>query len=333
MTSTDIINLKASEYFLVLEDEAASADAIAAALAWIESAPEHQAALAKVERFWQACGNAQLHPFETVSVAPGSKGPAHRMAAVWLAGFAAVSALALSLIRPWPATQEPPALRFTTAVGETRLISLPDSSQIRLAGASMVSVAYGPDSRRISLAQGEAMFFVAHDARRPFLVYSGAGVTRAVGTAFDVNRTLNATVVTVVKGLVEIETGSGRDPVPLGRDMQVSYSTEGRIGIPRAVNTSRAVAWQRGVLQFVDAPLGSIVMELNRYSPRPITIDSPDVAALPITGSVRVNAIEDWLSGLESATGVRIVPATDDNVHLNAGTRWQQKKNTRAFPS
>jgi ferric-dicitrate binding protein FerR (iron transport regulator) len=36
----------------------------------------------------------------------------------------------------------------------------------------------------VHLLQGEAYFEVAHNAKRPFLVYAGANIVRAVGTAF-----------------------------------------------------------------------------------------------------------------------------------------------------
>jgi len=75
-----------------------------------------------------------------------------------------------------------------TDIGESRRIGLADGSEIVLNTASEVSVAYTGNRRALRVIRGEALFKVAKDDSRPFLVYAGQVVVRATGTAFVIRR-------------------------------------------------------------------------------------------------------------------------------------------------
>ena len=57
--------------------------------------------------------------------------------------------------------------------------------------------------REVTLLEGQALFRVAKDRHRPFVVRAGDAQVRAIGTEFDVYRKQVATIVTVVEGRVE----------------------------------------------------------------------------------------------------------------------------------
>src|SRR5690606_23127337 len=93
----------------------------------------------------------------------------------------------------------------TTEVGEHRTFSLPDGSTITLNTNSELKVTYDKDFRNIRLLRGEAHFEVARDLDRPFLVYAGNGLVRAVGTAFTVFiHDPKEVEVTVTHGVIEV---------------------------------------------------------------------------------------------------------------------------------
>jgi transmembrane sensor len=73
------------------------------------------------------------------------------------------------------------------------------------------------DARRVTVHDGQALFDVAHDSARPFLITAGDETVRVVGTKFDVRRRDGQLTVTVLRGLVEVSTDgedNARAPAP-----------------------------------------------------------------------------------------------------------------------
>jgi len=98
---------------------------------------------------------------------------------------------------------------YATDVGEQRSIVLADGSTIELNARSRVRIRFTEQERDIDLLQGQALFSVAKDHERPFIVRSDKTRVRAVGTQFDVYRRTTGTTVTVLEGRVAVlPTGS-----------------------------------------------------------------------------------------------------------------------------
>ncbi len=93
---------------------------------------------------------------------------------------------------------------YTTGVGEQHLITLGDGSAIELNAQSKIRVRYAEQQREVELLRGEALFSVAHDASRPFVVHTADTRVRALGTLFDVYRKPAETTVTVIQGTVAV---------------------------------------------------------------------------------------------------------------------------------
>jgi transmembrane sensor len=93
---------------------------------------------------------------------------------------------------------------YSTALGEQRSIQFEDGSTVELNSRSKIRVKYSKQERDVDLIEGQALFHVAHDVSRPFIVAVGATRVRAVGTQFDVYKRSNSTVVTVVEGRVAV---------------------------------------------------------------------------------------------------------------------------------
>ena len=93
-----------------------------------------------------------------------------------------------------------------TAVGEQKTITLPDNSVVQLNTNSRIQFDYDGGVRAVYLHQGEAHFTVAKNPDRPFEVYAGTGLVRAIGTAFSVtlNDRSDEVNVLVTEGVVEI---------------------------------------------------------------------------------------------------------------------------------
>ena len=119
---------------------------------------------------------------------------------LWMA--AAVSACVLGSAGLYLYTERNKTI--STETGEQRFVSLVDGSTVELNSRSRVRIRFSGAERDVDLIEGQALFHVAHDAARPFIVHSGTTLVRAVGTQFDVYRKDSGTTVTVVEGRVAV---------------------------------------------------------------------------------------------------------------------------------
>jgi transmembrane sensor len=193
---------------------------------------------------------------------------------------------------------------FETATGEQRTFELEDGSVVSLNTHSRVAVRLTAHAREVRLLRGEALFHVAHDPSRPFLVSTDDAVVQAVGTQFDVYRRDDGTLVAVLEGRVNVTTaapapaasGGAAAPVArggapraaavrsLGASQEAQVSREGSVSIREVNNVSDTVAWRERRLIFRDQRLEQIVGEFNRYRAHPIRLEGSGVSERVYTG-------------------------------------------------
>ena len=190
---------------------------------------------------------------------------------VWLlsgafAACACVAAVALLILQ----TRAP---EFSTEIGEQKTVGLADASIVTLNALSEVTVHLEDTARDIELRQGEALFDVAHDARRPFKVHTRAGTMQAVGTQFNVyDRPDGDTRVSVLEGrvLVTARAGMGTAGEPRSQLLEAGQEADIRLDgtIVQKVGAvvSNTVAWRERRLVFEEDGLEDMVLEFNRYN-------------------------------------------------------------------
>ena len=188
---------------------------------------------------------------------------------------------------------------YTTGLGEQRRLVLEDGSVIDMNTQSTLRVAYTESTRDIRLDQGEALFTVAKDPDRPFVVSSEHATVRAIGTQFNVQKRNGEVRVTVIEGRVAVDrvtTPGGpagsvgvvdATPVELGAGDAAEVLPAAPIKTQAKVNTERTVAWTERRLIFENEPLSAVVAEFNRYNPRQLVIN--DVAL----NQERISAVFD----------------------------------------
>ncbi len=91
-----------------------------------------------------------------------------------------------------------------TGRGERRGVTLEDGSSVQIDPQTRLRIRFEEHTRIVNLESGRALFRVAKDPDRPFLVRAGATVVRAVGTQFGVEQTRDGIVVTVAEGKVAV---------------------------------------------------------------------------------------------------------------------------------
>jgi len=181
--------------------------------------------------------------------------------------------------------------RFATGKGETKVVALKDGSVLTLNTNSEVLVRYSDELRSVELIRGEALFDVAKNSARPFVVAAGDTNVRVVGTSFSVRRLEAAPVQVLVReGVVEVFKPSLRGARPIritANSMAVaqldSAAAIAAMPVPVA-QLHRQMAWQKGQIAFEGETLAQAAAEFARYSDTRIIIDDPALAKEEIAG-------------------------------------------------
>jgi transmembrane sensor len=291
------IATEASQWFAkVRSANLSDADWLALTL-WLEGDPRHSAAFDELERLWVDLDGAAVRddatPASTVTpfrdrASRAPKRQAQRWP--WAAGLAAAAALALFFALP-DLQSHTGAQTFATGRGQTREIALSDGSHIALNAASQISVRLERNSRRVTLADGEASFQVAHDANRPFFIRAGDREIRVVGTEFNVERRAQQLAVTVRRGIVAVGTRRGnelQEEFRLTASQRLDHHEGATFSTVSWVDPEDAFAWRGGRLVYRHAPLAKVAADLSRHFPKTISV-SPDAADLPFTGVLRLD--------------------------------------------
>jgi transmembrane sensor len=178
---------------------------------------------------------------------------------------------------------------YSTGLGEDRTVTLEDASRIELNARTRLRVRYSGGLREVELLEGQALFQVAKDAARPFVVRTDSAQVRAVGTEFDVYRHGAETRVTVLEGTVAVQPVLANAAIVSPADVLIGAGEQAVVpqqGKPQAhpTNAVAATAWTRGELEFVETPLSEVAEEFNRYSPRRLVLASSSLTNVRISG-------------------------------------------------
>lgn len=280
--------------------------------AWLAEDPAHAAAFDRARAVWALLPRAASHG-QDLSLGLGeTHAPPRplRRPPVWRAAAALAAGLSLLIGAGvlWRSMHD--ADGYATRLGEQQVATLQDGSRIALNTDTQLDVRFDAGRRRIELDKGEAMFEVAHDPERPFVVVAGDTRITAIGTVFTVRRTRDDVVVTLIKGKVAVSQarpradGSEAALVMLRPGEKLTEPANGPARVePESVEV--ATAWRRGQTVFRDTPLGSAVTELNRYGGPPIVVDDPRLAALPVSGVFATNAA-DFAEAIAALYGLRL---------------------------
>jgi transmembrane sensor len=206
---------------------------------------------------------------------------------------------------------------YSTGIGEQRTIQLTDGSTVELNARSRIHVHLTDQQRDVTLLESQALFRVAKDSHRPFVVRAGDAQVRAVGTEFDVYRKKSATVVTVVEGRVETYDGSGSPgsaPIVLSAGEQITVLPH-TVTKPTRTDPVVATAWVQKRLIFEETPLRDVAEEFNRYNRRPLTIDDRELQKIKISGVYSSTDPASLINFLRSQSTIHVVE-TENQVRV-----------------
>ena len=242
----------------------------------------------------------------TRAAEPTRASPNRRRA--WLAA-ASLTALMIGAIAV--SYRETGAKEYITAIGEQRQLLLEDGSTINLNTHSHIVVRLTSKRRLVEIIEGEALFDLAADPRRPFVV-AVAGVTiEDVGTRFSVRSQSRQVSLLVAEGRIRVsapavQQSSSKEAFP---SLELSEGDAAEFD-PRATPlrasiahldsfaVNRRLAWTNGRVSVAGEALGKVVADMNRYSVRQIAIVDPRMREIRIGGTFKPNDPEAFAQAL-----------------------------------
>ncbi|MCG8474787.1 MAG: FecR domain-containing protein [Cytophagales bacterium] len=148
--------------------------------------------------------------------------------------------------------------------GKLLELELADGTEVVLNSGTVFTYPsrFSKSKRKVKI-NGEALFRVAKDKRRPFVVEAGKVNVRVLGTVFNVetDRRSKETTTTLVEGSVALFKGkeySSRCALELAPSQQATYSAVSEKLTFCRVNTEDFTSWTKGVLVFRDMPFGRL---------------------------------------------------------------------------
>ena len=306
---------------------------------WLLADPRHAAAVERLEATWRflqkprftgQAGEVACAVEERVALR------ARRIRRRWrVAGLAGALAAAAALViaylpsQPQPLPTAPGRAAVSVAVKPERR-ALADGSSVELNAGAEIEVAFSAESRAVRLMRGEALFAVAKDPLRPFVVTAGGVVVRAVGTEFAVRLAVDEVGVLVTEGRVAVEpaavTGAAAiDPAKPAADTvpaaaPVVYVDAGnRLTVPvaapaatlprpspvSATEAQAALAWRGMRIEFTNTPLAEVVALFNRHNRTELAVGTADVGEIRISGIFWADDPEGLARLLEASAGLR----------------------------
>lgn len=236
------------------------------------------------------------------------------------AGMAAILLLAVSIATTWQWYGAVEQSRYQTSVGQLQSLQLADGSSVTLSSDSRILVTLSRRQRLVELIQGEAIFQVAKDAARPFVVYAHGSRVTAVGTRFSVRQSGDGVRVVVTEGTVKLQPEGLPDPSGQAESLLhaggVAMLDRNGVSIraDNSVEAARLLDWQGGHLSFRDATLSLAADEFNQFNRRKLRMGDDAVAVMRVGGHFRWSNVEAFVRLLEQGFPVRAEYRADEIV-------------------
>ena len=308
---------------------------------WLRESPVHVAEMLRVARVhgaleqferWAGISTQGAESDEAVVLLPTAAtnhAPAvkKRSVVTWsIAATLACVAVVVGLLMPTLRGQV-----IQTERGERREVALADGSLVQIDPETRLRVKFDEHSRQIVLDTGRALFRVAKNHARPFLVHADATTVRAVGTAFGVERQKQGVVVTVAEGKVAVEGAAPINVLPtpsketsnvpgivLVANEQITVQAATPAPQVRKVDSERALAWAEGRLVFEDTPVAEAVAQFNRYNNIQIEVHDEQLARRPISGVFNAASPEAFVDFIEAGAVVQVSRSSGGNIVISS---------------
>ncbi|MDO6426776.1 FecR domain-containing protein [Thalassotalea sp. 1_MG-2023] len=283
--------------------------------AWLAADERHQVALKAMAEIWDDMDEILNNIDEKASSNKISLWAVLKpvTAPAMLAASISFIALFIWLMMPLDVTKN----SYITVKGQQIETTFKDGSIIHLNTDSHIETEFSAEKRLVKLIKGEALFEVAHDANRPFIVYAGDRLVQAIGTKFVVHLKPKNIQVTVTDGKVKMSkvhhnaniadikaldnTVIQKDDVYLtkGEKAVVAENKTPTLTHVASDNMTRELSWLDGQLIFDNEALFDVIEEINRYIDVTLVLKEPSLHDIKISGRFELGDSEALIEALE----------------------------------
>ena len=154
----------------------------------------------------------------------------------------------------------------TTAWGQKMSITLADGTKVRLNSGSTLRYPekFIANTREVAL-EGEAFFEVTKNAKKPFIISSGAIKTKVLGTSFNINTYDNKEDIAVTVASGKVSVASNEEEVFLGPSEQGVFNKKEAKITKATIDINAVLQWKEGILHFGDATLKEVTASLEKW--------------------------------------------------------------------
>jgi transmembrane sensor len=199
---------------------------------------------------------------------------------------------------------------YQTQRGERAELRLSDGTRVVLSVDTRLRVpeTYGVASRDVHL-EGEALFEVQHDEKRPFRVHGRSIVAEDLGTVFGVRSYADGSAASVVvkEGLVDVTatTVAARPTQRINPGQRVIVNGDGAMRLETGVDVAALLGFAEGRLVFRDTPLRDAVAQLSRWYDLDIEVSEPALNKRPVSASFDGEPVKKVLDLITLSMGLR----------------------------
>jgi len=225
-----------------------------------------------------------------------------------------------------PAGEAKEISEVVTHNGSRTNLLLPDGTRVWLNAGSRLTYekTYGAESREVSLT-GEALFDVAHNATRPFIIHAAHVDIRVLGTRFNLKSypTDRTTETTLLKGSIEVSikdrpdekiilkpneklvianddsTLHRRDPAAYKPQMTESLVNIRKPAYDSITGINVETSWVEDRLIFQDEAFATLSKDMERWYGVSIHFTRPELEDLHFTGNFQKETVQQALEALK----------------------------------
>jgi transmembrane sensor len=199
---------------------------------------------------------------------------------------------------------------IATSFGESRTVSLPDSTKVTLNSNSKIS--FSPSllsngSREVFL-EGEAFFSVVHkDSHEKFVVHTGELNLEVLGTKFNVISRRGQTKVILTEGKVRVNmmTDNKQANLIMAPGEYIAFTKQGEL-TRKTVDANNYLEWRNNRLVFVGTSLSEISQMLEDNYGYEVWFENDSIKNKKFTGSSSAVEIEELLEKLSRVYDLKV---------------------------
>lgn len=301
-THADEVTHQASARFALMQGGSPTQGEREELATWLAADPRHAQAYAELETLWAA--SAQLLPPRAPVVRPQLS----RRRFVGLGVAASAAAVTAGMTNLWLKGVGSPFADVRTAVGERRMVHLPDGSSVDLAGNTALNLDFSATRRSVELLQGEAFFNVVPSAVGELQISTGAGQVVSADAEFCLSCDSASARLAISRKAARVVTASQQTDLEAGSSLHFSANHTGSI---EHADLQQILAWRSGRLVFFDQPLQAVVIELQRWREGKIFIMDQQLAERRVSLIFDLRRPEHLLDTLTHALAIRATHYTD----------------------